>query len=99
MIVDPYVHPLQAISLTFGKTDGVLTHVPEIPVIIEIPSPSRGRFSHVPLPLFLPKGGTSFRGHGSTSSSEPFSLLGTLLLGGDYLVSFFFSLGGMISFL
>ena len=56
VIVDPYVQHLQAISLTFEKTVGVLTHVSEIPVIIEIPSPSRGRFSPVPLPLFLPKG-------------------------------------------
>ena len=56
VIVDLYVQHLQAISLTFEKTDGVLTHVSEIPVIIEIPSTSRGRFSPVPLPLFLPKG-------------------------------------------
>ena len=56
VIVDPYVQHLQVISLTFEKTDGVLTHVSEIPVIIEISSPSRGHFSPVPLLLFLPKG-------------------------------------------
>ena len=60
VIVDPYVQPLQAISLIFEKTVGVLTHASEIPVIIEIHSPSRDRFSPVPLQLFLPKGRNIF---------------------------------------
>ena len=61
VIVDPYVQPLQAISLIFEKTVGVLRHASEIPVIIEIHSPSRKRFSPVPLQLFLPKGRNIFQ--------------------------------------
>ena len=59
-----------------------------------------GDASHLyPCHCFFQMGGTSFRGCGLASSSEHFSLLGTLLLGGgDYLVSSFSSLGEMISF-
>ena len=35
---------------------GTFEQVSEIPVIFEIPSPSRGCISLVPFPLFLPKG-------------------------------------------
>ena len=40
----------------FSIDTGTLGHVSETPFIIEISSPSRRRFSSVPLPLFLPKG-------------------------------------------
>ena len=104
VIVDPYVHPLQAISLTFEKTVGVLTHASEIPVIIEIPSPSRGHFSPVPLQLFLPKGrniiqrswisfylGAFFTAWHTTFRGGGLSCLLLLLFGGD-----FFLIGGLV---
>ena len=93
-----------AISLTFEKTDGVLTHALEMPVIIEIPSPFRGHFSPIILQLFLPKGrniiqrswisffiGAFFTAWQTTFRGGGLSCLLLLLFRGD-----FFLIGGLV---